>query len=162
MTSSNALGTIRALVQLNLELSSASDLRLACTGFRRQSDLGVICLMSRTGNVWDNAALESFFSSLKTERTIGCRPQLCISLGVLNFVPAPGAKIGRTSESCRYLQLLPIRASKIARQNYFQLFISSSTSSPAFPVTSRKFPCKSPIKKSASFEFDDTVTWPTK
>jgi hypothetical protein len=25
--------------------------------------------MSRSGNVWDNAAIESFFSSLKTERT---------------------------------------------------------------------------------------------
>ncbi len=25
--------------------------------------------MSRAGNVWDNAAMESFFSSLKTERT---------------------------------------------------------------------------------------------
>ncbi|MBB4264024.1 hypothetical protein GGD64_008096 [Bradyrhizobium sp. CIR3A] len=25
--------------------------------------------MSRSGNVWDNAAVESFFSSLKTERT---------------------------------------------------------------------------------------------
>jgi len=24
--------------------------------------------MSRSGNVWDNAAIESFFSSLKTER----------------------------------------------------------------------------------------------
>ena len=24
--------------------------------------------MSRSGNVWDNAAMESFFSSLKTER----------------------------------------------------------------------------------------------
>jgi putative transposase len=30
---------------------------------------GVICSMSRSGNVWDNAAMESFFSSLKTERT---------------------------------------------------------------------------------------------
>jgi putative transposase len=29
---------------------------------------GVICSMSRSGNVWDNAAMESFFSSLKTER----------------------------------------------------------------------------------------------
>jgi transposase InsO family protein len=29
----------------------------------------VICSMSRSGNVWDNAAMESFFSSLKTERT---------------------------------------------------------------------------------------------
>jgi putative transposase len=30
---------------------------------------GVVCSMSRSGNVWDNAAMESFFSSLKTERT---------------------------------------------------------------------------------------------
>jgi putative transposase len=30
---------------------------------------GVNCSMSRSGNVWDNAAMESFFSSLKTERT---------------------------------------------------------------------------------------------
>ena len=30
---------------------------------------GVTCSMSRSGNVWDNAAMESFFSSLKTERT---------------------------------------------------------------------------------------------
>ena len=32
-------------------------------------DLGVTCSMSRSGNVWDNSAMESFFSSLKTERT---------------------------------------------------------------------------------------------
>jgi putative transposase len=30
---------------------------------------GVNCSMSRSGNRWDNAAMESFFSSLKTERT---------------------------------------------------------------------------------------------
>ncbi len=30
---------------------------------------GISCSMSRSGNVWDNAAMESFFSSLKTERT---------------------------------------------------------------------------------------------
>jgi putative transposase len=30
---------------------------------------GVVCSMSRSGNVWDNAAMESFFSELKTERT---------------------------------------------------------------------------------------------
>jgi putative transposase len=28
----------------------------------------VSCSMSRAGNVWDNAAMESFFSSMKTER----------------------------------------------------------------------------------------------
>ena len=33
---------------------------------------GVTCSMSRSGNVWDNAAMEIFFSSLKTER-IACR-----------------------------------------------------------------------------------------
>ncbi len=33
------------------------------------ADHGVSCSMSRAGNVWDNAAMESFFSSLKTERT---------------------------------------------------------------------------------------------
>ena len=32
-------------------------------------DNGVSCSMSRSGNVWDNAAMESFSSSLKTERT---------------------------------------------------------------------------------------------
>ena len=35
---------------------------------RLMTDNGVICSMSRSGNVWDNAAMESFFSSLKTER----------------------------------------------------------------------------------------------
>ena len=33
------------------------------------ADHGIICSMSRSGNVWDNAAMKSFFSSLKTERT---------------------------------------------------------------------------------------------
>ena len=28
----------------------------------------VTCSMSRSGNCWDNAAMESFFSSLKTDR----------------------------------------------------------------------------------------------
>jgi putative transposase len=32
-------------------------------------DHGVVCSMSRSGTVWDNAAMESSFSSLKTERT---------------------------------------------------------------------------------------------
>ncbi len=35
------------------------------------TDNGVACSMSRSGNVWDNAAMESFFSSLKTERVRG-------------------------------------------------------------------------------------------
>jgi putative transposase len=36
---------------------------------RLMADHGMVCSMSRSGNVWDNAAMESFFSSLKTERT---------------------------------------------------------------------------------------------
>ena len=35
---------------------------------RLMTNNGVTCSMSRSGNVWDNAAMESFFSSLKTER----------------------------------------------------------------------------------------------
>ena len=38
---------------------------------RLMADNGVTCSMSRSGNVWDNAAMESFFSSLKTERIAG-------------------------------------------------------------------------------------------
>ena len=36
---------------------------------RLLADQGLACSMSRSGNCWDNAAMESFFSSLKTERT---------------------------------------------------------------------------------------------
>jgi putative transposase len=36
---------------------------------RLLSEHGVTCSMSRSGNCWDNAAMESFFSTLKIERT---------------------------------------------------------------------------------------------
>jgi len=36
---------------------------------RLLTSLGITCSMSRSGNVWDNSVMESFFSSLKTERT---------------------------------------------------------------------------------------------
>ena len=36
---------------------------------RLLADHGITCSMSRAGNVWDNSAMESFFSTLKTERT---------------------------------------------------------------------------------------------
>ena len=36
---------------------------------RLMADHGIPCSMSRAGNVWDNAAMEGFFSSLKTKRT---------------------------------------------------------------------------------------------
>ena len=37
--------------------------------WRLMTEHGITCSMSRSGNVWDNTAMESFFSSLKTERT---------------------------------------------------------------------------------------------
>ena len=36
---------------------------------RLMVDNGVVCSMSRSDSVWDNAAMESFFSSLKSDRT---------------------------------------------------------------------------------------------
>ena len=36
---------------------------------RLMADHGGVCSVSRSGNVWDDAAMESFFSPLKTERT---------------------------------------------------------------------------------------------
>ena len=38
---------------------------------RLMAEHGIQCSLSRSGNVWDNAAMESFFSTLKTERTAG-------------------------------------------------------------------------------------------
>lgn len=38
---------------------------------RLLAESGITCSMSRAGNVWDNSAMESFFSSLKTERVRG-------------------------------------------------------------------------------------------
>lgn len=35
---------------------------------RLLAELGIRCSMSRSGNVWDNSAMESFFSTLKIER----------------------------------------------------------------------------------------------
>lgn len=32
------------------------------------AEQGITCSMSRAGEVWDNSAMESFFSTLKTER----------------------------------------------------------------------------------------------
>ena len=48
-----------------------SGLRYTREQFQKlMADHGVVCSMSRSGNVLDNAAMESFFSSLKTERTV--------------------------------------------------------------------------------------------
>ena len=36
---------------------------------RLMADHGITCSMSRSANVWDKAAMETFFSPLKTDRT---------------------------------------------------------------------------------------------
>lgn len=53
------------------ELLHHSDQGSQYTGEQFQAllaELGITCSMSRRGDVWDNSAMESFFSSLKTER----------------------------------------------------------------------------------------------
>jgi putative transposase len=35
---------------------------------RLLAESGIVCSMSKRGDCWDNAAMESFFSTLKTER----------------------------------------------------------------------------------------------
>lgn len=55
---------------------------------RLLADNGISCSMSRARNVWDNSAMESFFSSLKIERTNRMvLPQLCCTSQV---EPVPG------------------------------------------------------------------------
>jgi putative transposase len=54
------------------ELLAHSDQGSQYTSERYQallSEFGITCSMSRRGDVWGNSAMESFFSSLKTERT---------------------------------------------------------------------------------------------
>ena len=55
---------------------------------RLLGELGVTCSMSRAGNVWDNSAMESFFSSLKTERTArkGYRTRLDARADVFDYI----------------------------------------------------------------------------
>ena len=43
-------------------------------------DNGVVRWKSRPGNVWHDAAMESFFSSLKAERTARKMPELTCSI----------------------------------------------------------------------------------
>ncbi len=51
-----------------LLLHSDQGIPYASTAYQTQLNrLGIICSMSRKGNCWDNAPMESFFHSLKTE-----------------------------------------------------------------------------------------------
>ena len=68
--------TLRALTmaldsrspQENLLHHSDRGSQYACRDYRRElRDRGISCSMSRKGDCWDNAVLESFFATLKTE-----------------------------------------------------------------------------------------------
>jgi transposase InsO family protein len=63
---------------------------------RLLAENGVTCSMSRSGNVWDNAAMESLFSSLKTERNASTIQ----SAGIRRW-----ATSARWSSKCRRNQL---------------------------------------------------------
>ena len=55
---------------------------------RLLADNGITCSMSRAGNVWDNSAMESFFSTLKTERTASkvCRTRNEARADVFDYI----------------------------------------------------------------------------
>jgi putative transposase len=49
-------------------LHSDQGMQFAANSYQQKlNDLGIMCSMSRKGNCWDNAPIESFFHSLKTE-----------------------------------------------------------------------------------------------
>lgn len=62
---------------------------------------GVQGSMSRSGNVWDNAAMESFFSSLKTERNgkKTYRPRDAARADVFDDIERFGSTVRRHSTS---------------------------------------------------------------
>ncbi len=52
---------------------SLESAQYACKGYQELLDLrGITCSMSRRGNCWDNAVVESFFSTLKLELVYLC------------------------------------------------------------------------------------------
>ena len=74
---------------------------------RLMAEHGVTCNLSRSGNVWDNAAMESFFSSLKVERVArkiyrrGTRPEPTCSTTSRGLITRDGG-IRRSDTSARW------------------------------------------------------------
>ena len=63
---------------------------------RLLEDQGLACSMSRSGNCWDNAAMEKFFSSLKRARFLYyTRDQAKADVSDLQF-PTAALYIGRS------------------------------------------------------------------
>jgi len=62
------MALLRRKIKSNLLLHSDRGSQYASDNFQKLlREHGIDCSMSRKGNCWDNAAMESFFHSLKTE-----------------------------------------------------------------------------------------------
>jgi len=68
---------------------------------RLMADNGVTCSMSRSSNVWENAAMESFFSSLKTERQQASSPYNPTRFGHRSTTGVLTRELDQRSHSCR-------------------------------------------------------------
>ena len=60
---------------------------------RLLADHGITCSMSRRGDCWDNAAMESFFSTMKTERTARHRITRATRLAPMSSTTSNGSTI---------------------------------------------------------------------
>jgi len=66
------MATTQRLPKAGLLHHSDRGVQYASDAYQRAlDDLGIVCSMSRKGNCWDNAMMESFFGSLKTEWVYG-------------------------------------------------------------------------------------------
>jgi putative transposase len=106
------------------------------------ADNGIDCSMSRSGNVWDNAAMESFFSSLKTERIGGkvYRTRDAARADVLDYIERFHNAVRRRS-TIGYLSANAIRRSARLSSNgrWDQLNRVSTEPAAGQPVKRRTF-----------------------
>jgi transposase InsO family protein len=66
---SSPRSSLQCWMHLRTSISSRQERLNSAEDFQQLlSEQGIRCSMSRRGDCWDNAAMESFFSSLKTER----------------------------------------------------------------------------------------------
>lgn len=84
------------------------------------ADHGITCSMSRRGDCWDNAAMESFFSTMKTERTskrnYTTRGEACPRPGLTTRLQsAQPEEVAETSPSRKHR--LPKSPSEFARRS---------------------------------------------
>jgi len=79
----------------------------ASSSQRLMVESGIFCSMNRSGNVWDNAAMESFFSSPKTERTPRCPADANLASRQAGCSVASLGPVHQTGSSSRQIALMP-------------------------------------------------------